>query len=323
MSIVRADQIELDRDALARVAERFGVRSLEPLGGFENLLFRSTDPLGVVVRITHSNRRTLEQITGEFEFVEHLASRGAAVVRPVHSVDGKLVEEWTIDDGKLFIVAMTEAPGALKSPEKWTPSDNENYGRALGQLHAAARDFEPSDPSRRRPPWFGPQGEPGFGADPLRSRFDRLVERARALPAGGAELLIHQDAHHGNLHIAADGSMTLFDFDDCAYGSATHDLAICFFYRFYGAEELDLARTRAFTEPFLSGYTSVTPLPDDWPRGVDEFLSLREVELLFLTRALPKKRPIHLRFIEQAERNVREDAPYVGVPASEWLSPPS
>lgn len=322
MGIVRAAELELADDELSRIAQRFGLRALEPLGGYENLLFRSTDPSGVVVRVTHTSRRSRDLIIGEFEFVEHLASRGAPVVRPVHSTDGELCVEWVTDQGaEVLIVAMSEAPGAFKTPEDWTVHDHETYGRTLAQLHQAAADFEPSLPAYRRPAWFAPQMDPGFGDDPLRVRFDSLVDRARATPAGGTELLIHQDAHHGNLFTTPGGAMTLFDFDDCAYGSATHDLAICLFYRFYGAEELGNGAIESFVDPFLRGYSSVQRLPEDWPRGVDEFLSLREVTLLFLIKALPQQRPIHKRFIEGAERNVQENAPYLGRPAREWARP--
>ncbi|MEM7164546.1 MAG: phosphotransferase [Planctomycetota bacterium] len=322
MPIVRAADLVLGDEELDRIAGLFGLRKIEPIGGFENLLFRSTDPPGVVVRVTHAGRRSVDQIRGEFEFVEHLARRGAPVVRPVHTKDGHLcVERLTEAGAPVLIVAMSAAPGAHKSPELWTSQDCETYGRTLGRLHVAANDFVPSKPSHRRPPWFGSQLDPGFGDDPLRSRFETIVDRARAVPAGGTELLIHQDAHHGNLHVAEDGTMTLFDFDDCAYGSATHDLAICLFYRFFGEENLDHEAIASFTGPFLRGYTSVHKLPETWPHGVDDFLSLREVTVLFLTKTMPKKRPIHERFLERAARNVREDAPYLDLPASEWANP--
>ena len=319
MSLVRADQLEIDKAELGRIADRFGLRTLEPLGGYENLLFRSTDPTGVVMRITHTSRRNVEQIAAEFEFIEHLAKRGAPVIGPVHSTDGKLVVEWTTEKGEpVLIAAMTEAPGAFKTPADWTVDDFETYGRTLAQLHDAGEDFEPSCDAHRRPPWFHPQFDPGFGDDPLRPRFERIIERARNLPAGGSGLLIHQDAHHGNLFFTEEGQITVFDFDDCGYGTVTHDLAICLFYRFFGKEDVDLDTLRAFTQPFLRGYREVRALPEDWPRGVDEFLSLREVELLFLMQSISDLRPIHERFIERGMKNVREDLPYLGWAAEEW-----
>jgi Ser/Thr protein kinase RdoA (MazF antagonist) len=55
-------------------------------------------------------------------------------------------------------------------------------------------------------------------------------DRAPCRPAGADDLLIHQDAHHGNLFITDTGEITVFDFDDAAYGTPTHDVAIALFY---------------------------------------------------------------------------------------------
>ena len=322
MPLIRAADLELTRDELAAVTARFGVRAMEPLGGYENLLFRSTDPGGVVLRVTHTSRRSPEEVLGEVEFLEHLAAEGCSVVRPVRSTDGELCVEWTTGKGEpVLTMAMTEAPGARRRPALWAEPEIETYGRTLAELHRAARSFEPSRPAHRRPSWFDPRLDPGYGDDPLRQRHDQLVERARALPAGGTDLLIHMDAHHGNLHLTEDGVLTLFDFDDCAYSTPTHDLALCIYYWFFRAEDHGLEAARSFTRPFLRGYASVQPLPDDWPRGVDEFLSLREVDLLFLLQSSPIDDPGVPGFMERARRHIESDAPYLDAPAEEWATP--
>ena len=74
MTVVRAADIDLTANDISEAGDLFGVDTLRPLGGFENLLFKS-DPPGRVIRLTHTSRRSPEQIEGEFEFIDHRPMR--------------------------------------------------------------------------------------------------------------------------------------------------------------------------------------------------------------------------------------------------------
>lgn len=62
-------------------------------------------------------------------------------------------------------------------------------------------------------------------------RFDEIMDHPLALPRDPVGYgLIHQDTHTGNLFLAKDGQMTLFDLNDCCYGWYIYDIALVLFY---------------------------------------------------------------------------------------------
>ena len=309
----------------ARAARLFDLEGIEPLGGFENALFRSVSG-GQVVRLTHTSRRSTRMIDAEFEFMEHLADHGVPVVAPVRSVDGLLAEEMETDEGHTVVAAcMTGAPGAHRRAADWSPAEIETYGSTLGAMHAAARSFEPVG-AGRRPPWTDPIFDVGLGGggdtpDDLVRRNREILAAASEHAAGGTGLLIHQDAHGGNLFMTDDGAITVFDFDDSAYGTPTHDVAIVLFYWLIG-RDLDLAaETRSFLSHFLRGYGRHSELPSDWPVGADLFLSYREIDIFWLIEMEPEEdsSPGELRFMEGRRRRILEGVPYLGTPLADVL----
>lgn len=323
MEIVRAADLDLTPEDITRAAARFGIAETERLGGFENLLLRSLEPPGRVLRLTHTSRRSVEMIEAEFEFMDHLSSHGVPVVAPVHSVEDRLVEEIRTESGDDLVVAcMVEAPGRFRRRGEWADSEIETYGELLGAAHAAMRDFVPG--AALRPPWTDPIFDVGFSAqdDPeIVARLGEVREACAASPAGDTSLLIHQDAHFGNLFITGDGHITLFDFDDSCYGTATHDVAIVMFYWLLGIDS-DVPRvTRDFVEPFMRGYERHRSLPADWPDGADLFLSLRELDIYWLLRdeGAESWLPAEMRFMEGRRERILDGVPYLGAPLAELL----
>ncbi|HVX42289.1 MAG TPA: phosphotransferase [Mycobacteriales bacterium] len=90
--------------------------------------------------------------------------------------------------------------------------------------------------------------------------YAELTELAQGLKAAvsngtwdpGTYGLIHADTHDGNIHVAPDGSFTLFDFDHCGYGWRAYDLMP--YYRPPTAEnEKEIQKSEAF----LGGYDAI------------------------------------------------------------------
>ena len=325
MTIVRASNIRLSDRDLERAAGLFGIRSVGLLGGFESVLFRSLDPPGRVLRITHASRRTSELIEGEFAFMRHLAVHDVSVVSPVPSVGGNSVESMETDDGQPVLVAcMTEARGQSKRSADLSDLEIERYGELIGRMHVAAASFNPNE-RIRRPSWHDDMF--AVGTDLIRVKqpdvFQALqqVESAAIQWSGDHHLLIHQDAHLGNLFLADDREITIFDFDDCAYGTTTQDVAIVIFYWLLGLNEDVVPAFRHFIERFLAGYNRHAELPNDWPNGADLFLSHREIDIYLLVSSVSESQSsaAERRFMVDRRRRIVEGIPYVGRPLSELI----
>ena len=324
MTIKRAGDFSLSSADLNRIASSFGATHLESIGGFENALFRSDDSR--IFRVTHRSRRSQDLIAGELGFMNLLARAGVSVPQPIVTSRGDELLEITTESGEpVIVMVMTEAPGAHKRAADWSDEDIESYGELLATMHLAAKNIG-VEPAPHRPAWHDPIFDPGILDDPnvdplFLSRYEQIMNTAKSSPAGGVDILIHQDAHLGNLFVDEDGRLTVFDFDDCAYGTPVHDIAIVLFYWFFVAESALEVEAPRFTSRFITGYSRHASLPSGWPHGADHFLSLREIEILWL---LQQEAPGELsrfdqRFMDGRLRRILDGVPYLGRPLAEVL----
>lgn len=317
---IRAAAIEPTAEDVARLAARFGLSGLERFGGFENLLLRGD---GHFARLTHTSRRSVADVEAEVAFMEHLATHGVPVVAPVPSVDGRLAERFVLGDGTETVsYCMVEAPGERKSPSGWSDADIVALGDLLGRAHVAAGSFEP--PGSRRPSWTSDVFDPGTARSDdaeLVAGWRRARDHAAAHPAGGDHLLIHQDAHVWNQHVAEGSRLTLFDFDDCAYGTPEHDLAIVLFYWMFAEEgqakwDDGDAQVRRLLGRLFEGYRRHADVMDDWPEGFDRIMKVREADL-FLIMAVEGEDWGTGWFSDGRRDRVLDGTPYLGRPLAE------
>lgn len=278
------------RDEAAR---RHGLspEALTELAAFENYVYEAENDLGdsVILRISHSSRRTLDYTLGEVEFVRYLAAAGLPVSPPVLSESGQFVER--IEDreaGQYFVVtAFERAEGIVfddAPPLKdrfWRPPLFRDLGRLFGRLHERARTYRPSSPRLKRQEWHEYDVvDIGRFAPPeerlVRERTAAIIARLQALPRTPEHYgLIHADLHPHNFCFA-EGKLTAFDFDNCEYAWFVKDIAVLLFYIVRGEprERRDEAAA-AFLGPFLEGYREVRPCEAEWLAAVPDLLSLQ------------------------------------------------
>lgn len=263
---------------------------IQPLDAFESFIYEfERGGEAYILRIGHSLRKSEALICGEVDWINYLASGGVSVARAVSSARGNLVE--VINDaqgGQFLVTAFVMAKGQKPWEAGWTPSRFENYGRLLGKMHALAVHYQPN-PAWKRPEWNDTSMkfvEMYLPASEVRAheQYHTLLEHINSLPKDRASYgLIHQDAHQNNFFLDQDGTLTLFDFDDCAYSWFINDIAIVLFYISMDAQELGFATvsefTREFMTHFLRGYRQAYTLDDFWWKEMPHFLKLRELEL--------------------------------------------
>jgi amicoumacin kinase len=276
---------------LHEAMRRYGIakHQIKPLDAFESFIYEfERDGEGYILRIGHSFRKSEALIQAEVDWINYLARGGVSVARAIPSVSSKLVE--AIDDGRggqFLVTAFVKAAGQKPWAAGWTPSRYENYGRLLGQMHALAVGYQPA--TSKRPDWddasmkfielYIPESEVH-----THQKYHAVLRHIYSLPKDHASYgLIHQDAHQNNFFMDADGTITLFDFDDCAYSWFINDIAIVLFYISMDAEELGFPTVHAFTQKFMThflrGYRQAYTLEDKWVKEIPHFLKLRELEL--------------------------------------------
>jgi amicoumacin kinase len=238
------------------------------------------------LRLTSRRDRTLEQIEAEFDFIHYLHRNRIPVALPLPSRNGQQVESIWHGDVFHYACVFEEAQGECFS----FGSDEANLqhfrlrGRMLGRLHSFARDYSPAAAGRVRFRWdqddlfrdiehYLPRSETVVWEE-----YSRLIQWLSAHPQDTNTFgLIHGDFGPTNFR-CRNGSLTVFDFDDCCYHWYAYDLAITIYPHGWrkGAKGLLEALLKGYRKEF----GSVSNLRDE----VVEFCRLRQL-YMFLNYA--------------------------------------
>ncbi len=277
-----------------------------------------------ILRLTppneESNARTQKSILA---WMAYLAAHGASVPTPVPSQKSNLIETISTAEGDWLAVAFTRAEGILseKLPiDLWDEPLFQTLGKAIGKMHAIACAYDP--PAKASYPEWNNGGN--MFSDPiknehwLKEKQVRLLERVGALPKPAeAYGLIHCDLHFGNFFVDIPAQViTLIDFDDCAYGWFSMDIAVLLFdvlvlYPGPNKEEYG----RKFLRALLAGYLVENALPEFWLEQIPLFLKLLEINVYdSVAKYYPNDAgEWSLKFMPGRKERIENDLPYVNL----------
>ncbi|MEW6413543.1 MAG: phosphotransferase [Candidatus Zixiibacteriota bacterium] len=290
-----------EQKVLSEASKRYGMApdSLKRLGSFESFVFeyryQDTDQ---ILRVTPGSHRQATAIKGELEWVNYLADNGVSVCRGLPSKNGSLVEVIELDtidsdpDAFYSVVSFTKAPGRRAIKEDWNEKLFTNWGQVIGRMHALTKNYQPSDPSLVRHVWH----EDGdLRADrylpesqtKVLARHADLMDYLHKLPMDTDSFgLVHEDMHHGNFFVD-NGSITVFDFDDCQHHWFASDLAMPLFYvmRNLTLNDQSLEFAHHFFGCLMEGYSRENRIEKYWLEQIPHFLKLREMILYIILYA--------------------------------------
>ncbi len=319
---VRAADFQLTENDLSVIRHRAGVEAMEDLDGYESHIYRSLTPVDRIVRVTHTSRRTADHVEAEATLLRLLAAEGVGVAAPVEGVP---VFEHRLRGGDSVVCLVTHAaPGTQRSASAWDDAAIAAYGSLMGRFHRVSRTH-PALASLARPRWDDPimltfeTDLAGIEVDEsllayAQDTMARLEDATRDVPS----LLIHQDAHLGNLHITDDDRITLFDFDDAAYGPAEYDLAMIVFYWIAGRVLPEpAAEVRRLLDAFAPAYEEEAGTIDLDGTLMDLFLTYRELDIYAAVVGEHADDPWARAFMEGRPERVAARTPLLGVPFDE------
>ncbi|ADV67793.1 phosphotransferase enzyme family protein [Deinococcus maricopensis] len=256
-----------------------------------NHVYAGEDTTGsVYVRFTHARLRDEAFLSPPVAYLRHAFERGAPVNAPLPSVAGAFVEVVRQGPDVFLASAVRGVPGVRLSAVPPTPEGYRAFGRALGELHAATRDFRPArgTPHMLEPSlpgvfptwrWFWSRARADAARDPvIGAAFEALTPFVHAvgglptswpdapeLPGGWG--LTHGDARPGNALWHA-GRVALIDFDEPVHGPLANDLARALL-------DLPPHTWRTLRGPLLDGYRSFAPLTEAWAARLPRLMAAR------------------------------------------------
>ena len=102
--------------------------------------------LNYYLRFNHATERSVGALQAEIAFVQMLARKGLSVAAPVPSLSGNYVESAHTCCGELHAVVFDALPGrAYQEITDLSPEIIARWGKALGELHHAARGYQLAD----------------------------------------------------------------------------------------------------------------------------------------------------------------------------------
>jgi Ser/Thr protein kinase RdoA (MazF antagonist) len=302
---------------------------IELMDGFESFIYAYEHEGGeFILRIGHSQRRSMEDILGEIDWINYLAEGGAGVARAIRSINGRSVE--SIDDGRgehFLATAFVRAAGGHPTDEHLNKLLFQSWGRLVGKIHRLSKDYVPTNTAWRRYEWDSPQNLsleawlPPSDSAALK-HFHALMDHFKTLPKNrDCYGLIHQDAHAGNFFVDKDYQITLFDFDDCVYSWFIYDIAMVLFYGLMGHEN-DPSHIEYFSRQFLDGYRQENNLDPYWLAKIPYFLKLREIDLyaqiIFSYGGLENvEHTWDQNYLDGRKERIEENLPYIDF---DWTS---
>jgi len=237
-------------------------------GGF-NHTYRIKTATGrtYYMRAYRKSWRTLDDIHYELDVLNHLKHKGFPAAQPVPYRDGQYFCAVPALEGQRYLALFSEAPGPEVSydhePEKMAHS----YGQAVARMHNTLDDFLSSHPRFHL-------DIDHFTTQPLKTIAPFLLhrpddwnyvqhfaatlhEKLLLLPSRDLEQgFCHGDLQGYHANVAADGTLTFFDFDCGGFGYRAYDLAVFL----WCCRLEDAVATR--WDPFLRAYRGTRSIKD-------------------------------------------------------------
>jgi len=216
-----------------------------------------------VLKVYGAGWRLDSEIRFEIDLLDHIASRGVLVARPIDGANGEVLQFVTGNGRQRQAVLFEYAAGEKPAPP-FSPGMYEREGKAVAALHRAGDDF--ATPYERRTLNLTTLiDEPlalvqSLGIDDSTMQaiveFSRRVRaRLEAFIAAGLDWgICHGDLTFDNLHVTGDGDFVWYDFDSGGFGWRAIDVQGWA----YGRPE-----RHDRWQAFLRGYREIRPLGDN------------------------------------------------------------
>jgi Ser/Thr protein kinase RdoA (MazF antagonist) len=229
----------------------------------------------------------IRKIKSDMDFICYLAENNISVASPLRTIDGEFVIS-TQDNGKDYVItAFDLVNGQLwdkNDPDKWNDKIFYNWGRTMGDMHRAAKKYQPAN-ERDIPKDVFDNHYWGSFFDCLKvypnvdTVVQKLLAEIIALPRDADSFgLIHSDMHPDNFFIDGE-KINVFDFGDTLYGWFALDAGIALFHALWWGRKDDAGNnfTNAIIGNFVEGYLSSNHLSDFWLSKIPMFMKYRQI----------------------------------------------
>jgi len=237
-----------------------------------------------ILRVYRHNWRTRSEISFEIDALLHLQANGSDVAYPIKTQTGEYIADLIAPEGMRHAVLTRYADGSELNFS--IPESAQIYAKHMAQLHLNSTQFNSlhqrfqldvqhliTEPLQRIKPFLKERQDDWNFIENYAQLLAKKLQTA--LNHSPQLVLCHGDLHGGNAHKNSQ-LLVSFDFDCCALGLRSYDLAV-----FKWALEVD-NKSPQIWENFLHYYQLHFPLPAEEIALIDTLVSIRHIWLIGL-----------------------------------------
>jgi Ser/Thr protein kinase RdoA (MazF antagonist) len=300
--------------------EHYGLQNpkLKLLSHGYNTIFRvDAENQKFAFRLGVNSLRSPENLNTELAWLKALSrDTDLTVPKPLATKDGNLVvsQEFNGVSREIHCVLFEWLPGLDVLEDQLSSELVERFGRITAQLHNHASGFDlPSNCklfdmrhvifTEKNSLWDNtyPEWLPKQRLEIFEEVYSRVQEVLNQIYSSDTPpMILHADLHEGNFKQNSK-RLTVFDFDDCAFGYPVQDFAVTFYSL---SNENDYEQNRA---AFKRGYSSLSPWLPQYDSVIEALIAGRTLVLAndVLQSLNPEWHELAPRFFERSEKRLR------------------
>lgn len=233
------------------------------LQGLNDSYLVETSGKKYIFRVYRYDRRTLESIRSEIEYIAYLGRQSTLAAGPISDKNGCILKTFASPEGMRYGFLMHCAANTEVESHCMLAGNPRNYGQSVATIHKLSSRFQAKEKFTNidlnhliwNPLSLVKRYFPEVDISYAENIAQRISDELSHLDNKGlTNSYIHGDLTGGNACLSSSGEYIFFDFDCCGYGWLPYDLSV-----FYWSSLICQKEDKLWSD-FIEGYKSVNDL---------------------------------------------------------------
>ena len=279
------------------------LESMQLIRDVMNRVYRGQSSTGekIIVRLVDNERRAIDDINQEIQWINYLNTRGREYCKLYPSPSGDFVKTCEHHDASYHVSCFYEQEGAgeiLPNTTLWNNSLFTDLGAAIGKLHRLTTEYEQQQVITRHHCY---QEEVFKSLSDFSSKvpekvllaIETLLNKIRSYPTNTSYGLVHGDIKQDNYFYTNKQQLFLYDFDQSCQSWKIYDLVVSLYFNFsYPLCKIPTATEHDavyYIQMLIEGYNKEYSFAKQQLKLIPDLLALREALLYLVVKKIEGK----------------------------------
>jgi Ser/Thr protein kinase RdoA (MazF antagonist) len=279
-----------------------------------DIYFSKINNQEVVVRLTPSSQRSVEEIASELDWINHLKKNSVNVCQTVLSLNNEEIETLNFLSKTYHVVVFKKVNGARLADRSLNLDIVRNWAHNMAKMHNLSENYTPPHGSPKRKFWHEDSAflksleAHNESTEEIKTETLKIISWMKSQPQSKSNFgLIHADLHTGNF-FCENNELFIFDFDDSAYHWFLYDLTIPIMsiLRDYEGPEF-INEKMLFINAFINFYFEKRERPVNWKEDLIKFCKFNCFLTHFWLIAIRKERNLSEKMSQNFDKSILWD----------------